>query len=298
LRFNQNLLMEDCRVAWLRARANVHRVEAARLDAEAETVLAVRAARVSPWGSELSPLVMQQLFTHLQWDEHACAAMRATCSTWCSMHDAMRPGWLRPRRSLAVMQGKLGWFQSVTTVDLTRCEGGVSGVLAELGSMPSLRSLTLPASCAESAMDAEVVYGLTTLTTLRFHPVDDDEGVEEAGEWVLDLSRLPSLTTLNLRNCSAVTDVEVLALSNATGLTTLNLNGCENMTSEGLRAVSSLTALSTLILSECTNVTDEGLQTLSSLTALYTLHLFGCPNLTDAGKQALLTAIPNLTIRD
>jgi hypothetical protein len=66
--------------------------------------------------------------------------------------------------------------------------------------MPSLRNLTLPSSCAESAVDAEAVYGLTTLTTLSFRAEEDADGmyVEEAGEWVLDLSRLTTLTTLRL----------------------------------------------------------------------------------------------------
>jgi hypothetical protein len=59
------------------------------------------------------------------------------------------------------MEGKLAWYQSVTEVDLTRgsCEEeDVSGVLAELGSMPSLRRLKLPSSCAERAVDAEALW--------------------------------------------------------------------------------------------------------------------------------------------
>jgi hypothetical protein len=105
---------------------------------------------------------------YLQWEPAVCGVMRAVCSTWCSLFDAMLPR-IAPFGLAAVMVGKLGWYQSVTEVDLTRCEEeDVSSVLAELGSMPSLRSLTLPASCAERAVDAEAVYGLTTLTTLRF----------------------------------------------------------------------------------------------------------------------------------
>jgi hypothetical protein len=59
-------------------------------------------------------------------------------------------------------------FESVTEVDLSGCGYGVPGDLAELQSMPLLRSLVLPPSCGESAVDAEAVYGLTTLTTLHF----------------------------------------------------------------------------------------------------------------------------------
>jgi hypothetical protein len=138
-----------------------------------------------------------------------------------------------------VMQGKLSWYQSVTEVDLTGCESGVCGPLAELASMPSLRSLKLPASCAESAVDAEAVCGLTTLTELRFY-VELDENfllVEEVGEWVLDLSRLTTLNTLVLECCHAVTDKEVQELSHLTGLKYLSLNYCINVSSEGLRAV-------------------------------------------------------------
>jgi hypothetical protein len=129
-----------------------------------------------------------------------CGVMRAVCSTWCSILDALLPG-LVPRGSAAVMKGKLGWYQSVTTVDLTGCEEeeDVPGVLAELKSIPSLRWLKLPSSCAERAVDAEAVCGLTTLTTLHLRERrelnEDDEPVEEASEWVLDLSTLPSLTT-------------------------------------------------------------------------------------------------------
>ena len=105
--------------------------------------------------------------------------------------------------------------------------------------MPALRCLTLPATCGERAVDAEAVYGLTTLTTLGFRVEISEAGtfVEQAGEWVLDLSRLPTLTTLRLAGCSAVTDKEVLELSSLPGLTHLNLGNCVNVTSEGLHAV-------------------------------------------------------------
>jgi hypothetical protein len=239
-------------------------------------------------------LFLQKVLELLQWQPAVCGGR---CSSWSDILDALLSR-LRPLRSLSVtMEGKLGWFESVTVVDLMRCENGGAGVLPELRSMPSLRSLVLPASCAERAVDAEALCGLTTVTTLRFCPEYDDEDVEVVGEWVLDLSRLPTLTTLHFESCYAVMDKEVLALSNLLGLTDLNLCCCRNVTSEGLRALSGLIALAKLDLGGCDNVTTEGLQTLSSLTALSTLHLRFCPNVTAAGKQTLRTAIPNLTIR-
>jgi hypothetical protein len=69
--------------------------------------------------------------------------------------------------------------------------------------MPSLRSLSLPARCAERAVDAEAVCRLTKLTTLRFSggfsggggEYDEDGQRVELGEWVLDLSRLTSISS-------------------------------------------------------------------------------------------------------
>jgi hypothetical protein len=289
--------MDDRRVAWLRARAVAHRIEAARLDAEADATLAARAAGVSRW-AELPPLVLQQVLERLQWEPAVCRVMRLVCSTWGSILDALLPSPLKPRHSLAVMtmKGKLGWFESVTTVDLRICGESASAVLAELRSMPSLRSLTLPASCAERAVDAEAAYGLTTLTTLGFVGEVDEDGmyVEQAGEWVLDLRRLTTLTCLGLDGCSAVTDKEVQTLSSLTGLTSLYLRCCVNITSEALLAVSNLPALTVLYLGGCVNVTDEVMHAVSNLTALTSLNICYCDKVTDQALRAV-SSLPSLT---
>ena len=195
----------DCRVALRRARANALlsrprtrrlTTEATRLNAKADAVLAVRAAGESQWGSELPFLepFLQQVLELLRWDRAVCGVMRAVCSTWCSILDALLPR-LRPTRgSAAVMEGKLEWYLSVTEVNLCNCEEeDVSSVLAELQSMPSLHSLWLLMSCAESAVDAEAVCGLSTLTALHLWEIHDQ--LEDINEWVLDLSRLTTLTT-------------------------------------------------------------------------------------------------------
>jgi hypothetical protein len=192
-------------------------------------------------GSELPPLILQRVLEILQWEPAVCGNIRAVCSTWSSLHDALRPGRLEPS-GWAVLEGKLGWLQSVTELNLTECQDGVCGPLVELQIMPSLRSLSLPASCAESTVDAEAVYGLTTLTKLRFLDLREVheyfyKPVGEVGEWVLDMSRL---TTLGLEGCWAVTDKEVLALSSLSGLffsQLLNLYCCENVTAATKQAL-------------------------------------------------------------
>jgi hypothetical protein len=315
--------MHDRRVARMRARAAFYRSEAARLEAEADAAEAARAAGVSLWGSDLPPLFLQMVLQRVG-DRRTWGAIRATCSAWSSIVDAWCPA-LSVQRWTAMMEGKLEWFQSVTTVDLWGCEErDISSTLVELRHMPSLRTLWLPASCTERAADAEAVYGLTTVTTLKFletRDMVDEEDVEGAGEWVLDLSRLTTVTSLFLEDCPTLTGEQVEAASSLTGLTELSLRRCSNVSTEGLctvsrltaltnldlgynfnvttevlRAVSGLNALTSLDLWYCDNVMDEGLLELRSLTALTTLDLCGCPNVTDAGKQALRTALPNLAI--
>jgi hypothetical protein len=282
--------MDDCRVLRLRACAVAQPTEAARLNAEVDAVLAARAAGQSQWGSELPPLFLLLVLQYVRWNPAVCSVIRAVCSTWSSIHDALRPGRLWPRHSAVTMQGKLSWFKSLTELYLRDCGNTVSGVMVELQSMPCLRSLSLPSSCAGRAVDAEAVCAITTLTTLRF----DGYGIV-GNEWMLDLSRLTTLTTLHLTRCGAVKDKQVLELSHLTGLTDLSLWGC-HVTSEGLRTVSSLAALTTLDLFGCRKVSDEVLQTLRSLTALTSLYLGGCNKVSAAAKQALRTALPNLTI--
>jgi hypothetical protein len=194
-----------------------------------DAVLAARAAGQSQWGSELPPLFLLLVLQYVRWDPAVSRVIRAVCSTWSSIHDALRPGLLQSRRSAVTMQGKLSWFKSLTELYLVDCGDSVSGVMAELQSMPCLRSLELPSSCASRAVDAEAVCAITTLTTLRF--------VGWSNEWMLDLSRLTTLTTLKLEWCAAVKDKQVLELSHLTGLTDLNLGGCSNATSEVLCAV-------------------------------------------------------------
>jgi hypothetical protein len=51
-----------------------HRIEAARLETEADVVMAARAVGVSQWGSELPRCTLQVL---LQWEPAVCGVMRA-----------------------------------------------------------------------------------------------------------------------------------------------------------------------------------------------------------------------------
>ena len=90
--------MDDCRVLRLRACAVAQPTEAARLNAEVDVVLAARAAGQSQWGSELPPLFLLLVLQYVRWNPAVCSVIRAVCSTWSSIHDALRPGRLWPSR--------------------------------------------------------------------------------------------------------------------------------------------------------------------------------------------------------
>jgi hypothetical protein len=79
-----------------------------------DAVLAARAAGQSQWGSELPPLFLLLVLQYVRWNPAVC---RAVCSTWSSIHDALRPGRLRSVRSAVTMQGKLSWFKSLTELN-------------------------------------------------------------------------------------------------------------------------------------------------------------------------------------
>jgi hypothetical protein len=280
--------MEDCRVARLRARLQALRSEAAEVETELEAVLAARAAGVSPWGSELQPLFLQQLLEYLRWDKDTCRAIRATCSTWCGVHDALRPGGLELRGWLAGMEGKLGFFQSVGTLRLHDAVR-FSGHLEELRSMPSLKSLQLPSRYAERAVDATALCTLTGLTSLRL------DGVKGAtGEWVLELGGFTMLTSLDLRYCT-VTDAEVLAVGELTALTTLCLFYCRNVTDVAVGTLSGLTGLTELNLAGCRKLTNVAVAALSGLTGLTLLNLGDCRKLTNVAVAAL-SGLTGLTV--
>jgi hypothetical protein len=84
------------------------------------------------------------------------------------------------------------------------------------------------------------VYGLTTLTKLTLGEMRHEDGVpvEDGGEWVLDLSRLTTLTRLDLAWCTTATDEQVRAVRlGLPGLTRLDIRNCNNVTPAELQAL-------------------------------------------------------------
>ncbi len=114
---------------------------------------------------------------------------------------------------------------------------------------------------------------------------------------ILDKASGARITSINLSNCTNITDVGLAHLSKLTSLSSLNLRGCK-ITDTGLAYVAKLTSLSSLNLDWCTKITDAGLAHLSKLTLLSSLNLSMCYTITDAGLAHLskLTLLSSLNL--
>lgn len=135
------------------------------------------------------------------------------------------------------------------------------------------------------------------------------------------IARMPTLTSLNLHDCSGVTNKGLLELTALQGLSSLSLKGCSKLTSGGFEAIQGHTSLTSLNLFGCrisdaglqalrhlqlvtlhlgnTKVKDEGLGHLAQITTLQELH-FDQEDLSDAGVAQLtsLTRLQSLALRD
>ncbi|KNC55009.1 hypothetical protein, variant [Thecamonas trahens ATCC 50062] len=111
----------------------------------------------------------------------------------------------------------------------------------------------------------------------------------------------PNLTTLNLYNCSNITDAAVVTLAGGCpNLTTLYLDYCSNITDAAVVALAGgCPNLTTLGLRNCSDITDAAVVALAGgCPNLTTLYLNNCSNITDAAVVALAGGCPNLTTLD
>ncbi|CAN0159865.1 unnamed protein product [Ascophyllum nodosum] len=136
--------------------------------------------------------------------------------------------------------------------------------------------------------------GMVQLTSLRLLETLDvfsssvtDSGVAEGLSW------LPSLTSLEI--CSGrLTDRGLLHLSRVRTLTRLNVSQNQGITAAGLRYIGSMTRLRELNLSSC-SITPASLDSLAGLVKLESLAVFGC-RLGVSDLERLRGKMPNLKV--
>ena len=209
--------------------------------------------------------------------------------------------------ALAVAR-QVGLLESMTTLDLSG-----SGIedLQPLRGLVNLTALNL--SECPAVQDLRPLAGLSSVETLE---LSFNQG---SGRWnailtSLDgLEGLVSLTTLDIRGCKALQDIQALkglvrltalnlincqSLSDLSGLEglsslqELNLNGCTAVTR--LQALSGLTTLTTLDLSRCAM---SALRSLSALSGLRSLRIYSGKHLSDLSGLEGLSSLKGLQLR-
>jgi len=106
------------------------------------------------------------------------------------------------------------------------------------------------------------------------------------------LKSIPSLTSLNLKNCPKITSLGFTAISKAENLTFLDVSG--NFTGKGITALlTSPAPLRTLILKDCKNLTDAVIVNLAK-PSLTDLVISNCQLLTSPALEAFFAQTPNL----
>jgi hypothetical protein len=119
---------------------------------------------------------------------------------------------------------------------------------------------------------------------------------------MMPLTRLPSLESLNISGCVAITDIGIMMIAQLTQLTSLEMPWCLKVTNIGLSALTPLTKLANLNVSGCQLLTDQGIVCLGALTNLQRLGLlnlgYSKPCVTDAALQRLssLTKLESLNV--
>ena len=140
---------------------------------------------------------------------------------------------------------------------------------------------------------ARVTVGPGEEYQLRLSPRTSDNQLSGLAH----LTGLTSLRSIELINCTLVTDAGLAHLKSLTSLHRLELGGCKLVTAPGLAHLTGLTSLQELALN-WTAVMDAGLVHLKGLTSLRRLLLEGCERVTDAGLAHLkgLTSLQGLSL--
>eukprot|EP00798_Chlamydomonas_sp_ICE-L_P006589 gene6589-3243_t len=187
-------------------------------------------------------------------------------------------------------------FPHLKALHLTNCSHVRNQDLVTITSSGMrLHTLTLGDGMAKPWVTNKGVACISKITSLTSLNLQDCKNVTNNG--MVALNKLSYLEALSLKGCQKLTSTGLEALQSNTALTSLNLFGCLRMGDKGLLSLSNLNLL-TLTLG-CTKVKDEGLSYLAKMTSLQELH-FEREDMTDVGIKTLssLTNLQSLALRD
>ena len=204
------------------------------------------------------------------------------------------------------------WIEALVTrpVSLTAHENST-----EMEGLESFRTNALRRDVENSNIECDDLSGCSTTSFVsaasQHYPCEEEEDQAMEDEAILPPSphyspsmhlflggigqtdfELPStftssLTLLDLRGSSNLTDRGLLQLCNLTQLEVARLDNCHGLAGYGLLALSSSHQLHTLSLANCRRLTDEAVITISHLASIQALSLDGCRCLTNRSMTAL-----------
>jgi hypothetical protein len=136
-----------------------------------------------------------------------------------------------------------------------------------------------------SLLDYPVIEGLSRLTSLTLLDLSKCSNIDDDLINIISQTN-PSLRRLTLRECRGVTNRSAPHLAHLTQLDCLDLTHTK-FSNSGLKYLSTLTSLQSLVLQRCTTINDTGIPAISTLTNLTSLNLYSCTNITDKSLEAL-----------
>lgn len=234
---------------------------------------------VSGWAS-LTEGILQVVIRRLQ--ELDLKHSRLVCVHWKAVVDhnieVLSPNSMKSKQIVTL-------FSNLKTLHLTSCANIRNRDLLILSrSNLKLQTLTLGDDTNKPWVTNRGLASISKIATLTCLNLQDCNSVTNNG--LASLSNLGSLNRLSLKGCRKLTNCGLEALQHATSLTSLSLFGCIRISDRGLLPLTGLN-LESLTLG-LTRVKDEGMSYIAQMTSLTALH-FSNEEMTELGLKQLST---------
>lgn len=179
------------------------------------------------------------------------------------------------------------------TLGLSRAENISDDGMKSLSTMTSLTELDLEHCNSFGDLGFSFLTRLSNLTVLHFGLYELFSEQNVTNEGLMGLSELRNLKSLSLFG-RPLSDTGIQSISKLKSLTYLDISYCKLISDEGMKCLSNLKSLTFLDISLCQLITDKGIYHVSQLKNLTELKADSLPNITDEAFVSL-SKLPNLT---
>ena len=174
-------------------------------------------------------------------------------------------------------------FSDLRYLDFYNCPGISNKGVAFLSNLPNLQHLSLCSPSYDSEVTDEGICHLSKLTSLTSLNVYRLDKMTNAALHMI--SQLPNLLVLDIGGIASFTDEGFAALKNLRSLQHLSMEYLSNITNDSLKIVGQLKYLKLLKMTDCEELTDDGLHHLSNLQRLSKIVCEGAYGLTIEGFE-------------